>query len=430
VNRTRVKWLADWVFGFALLFPIFIQIENGFGIYSGGFASEGLSIPIGYIASVVFLLANLRVVLSKKFWTRLESFISVLVVLYFFFLSMYSMQISGSAFLYFIQWAFPFVLFAFFNSTIFEKSRFEPIISGIKWGVLVALIEIFASFLLELVTGSFSGRIVQNKFFIGMYQLYSYMPLALTIGALWLIIYYCGDQQKKSILDWGVVALLLFLSLFALVVTGVRGPVALFAVAVLLYSVSYLRRGVVIFGSGVFLALIIGVLMPHIDVNFMLVDKLWSAVTNSEEYGGIAGNRGAMIDAYWNVFLASPLIGSGLLPPWIAFPELGVRIKSAHNYYVDILSWSGVVGAFLVFSLFLTVFYKSCFILVNFQRSGLRSKGGVVAIGAAILVIALFLVSNNLRVPFRQPYVAPLIALLMAAVFHGYRVIRAKRSVV
>lgn len=123
------------------------------------------------------------------------------------------------------------------------------------------------------------------------------------------------------------------------------------------------------------------------------------------EAGAALGARDVMMANYLELIDKNYLLGLMLLPPELAYPDAGIDIKSAHNFYVDTWAWTGFPG--FVFML--------CFIVVllvfavgNIFRGMIVKRPNKAEIGFSWVVILVLVVSNNINVPLRQPVIVPL----------------------
>ena len=125
-----------------------------------------------------------------------------------------------------------------------------------------------------------------------------------------------------------------------------------------------------------------------------------------------------MASLYWEVFQQEPFVGTAMLPPELAFPELGITVKSAHNYYLDSLAWAGPLALIGILLLLGFVLAELLFSVVAPPRKE-DEQFALVFHAAVPPALATLMISSVLRVPLREPYSGPIAFLLIGLVLAG-----------
>jgi len=153
--------------------------------------------------------------------------------------------------------------------------------------------------------------------------------------------------------------------------------------------------------------------------------RILAKVAALGEEGRALGSRDQMIGQYLSVIRDSPIFGSAMLPPETIYRTLGVTAPSAHNYYVDVFAWTGLVGGILIAMAVVYGLAASILAVLQSYRRPLREmRDRWVVAGSASCLILFFVVSNNINVPLRQPLTGPLAALMMYLVMRYREVIK------
>mgnify|MGYP002630161172 CR=1 FL=1 len=404
----------DVLFGLLLPIPIFIQVQGGFGLYSDAFESTGLSLPVAFFLLPIAVAIGLTHFVRHKTLQSVHSVSLALLISWWVFLALFTSLQNPMALLYAAQWSAPPLMVLYAASLVQNQERLQRFLIAFGSGVWLSLLLLLSLAGYEyFLMDTFDGRMTQNAVFPGMYQLYNYVPEGLVISGLFCA--FLRAHRGENI--FGLPLLLLCLCLFVPLVTGARGPllVTLICGVYFVYRFSSLHRFLVILMAAPVALLVVFQLMP--SDSFLLVDK-FSSIGSSNEYGGLAGNRDVMASLYWRIYEQEPFIGTGMLPPDLAFPELGIDVKSAHNYYLDSLAWGGPIA--LLGILLLPIFIL-CEALLGMALSTGKENYVLTNVFCAALppALAMLLVSSLLRVPLREPYSGPIGFLMLGFVLAG-----------
>jgi hypothetical protein len=399
VRATIALRTFDRVFGFLVPLPFFMQVQGRIGVYSGGFVSEGLSVPLAYLAAPLALISALRIFLRARplpVTATIGTFISFIWILA---LGSKSSLQDPRAVLYMVQWAAPFTMLVYGAMLAYDDERRANFLKGFVPATIASIVYLIALGAIEFFfMSSFRGRMTQNAVFPGMYQLYNYVPLGMVMCGMFVTGVVISRKTNKSNT---IPFALMLVTLAVPLLTAARGSVALYAVCAPLLG----WRMFGLRGALWVLALPLGIMVLFASDSFLLLAKL-SALQEHSEYGGTFGNRDEMGALYWQVYLEDPILGTQFLPPILAFPRLGIDVKSAHNYYLDSLAWGGPVALSGIMMLLWSV------ITTSFQliRRFLLTPGAVITAPAALalsalpIAVGIMVVNSNLRIPLREPY--------------------------
>lgn len=393
-----LTWL-DRIFGFLVPIPFFLQVQGRFGIYSGGFVSEGLSVPIAYLVAPLAFLSAIPPFIHAQPMPRLPTLGASMLLIWILLLGGWSSLDDPRAILYTIQWASPLTMMVYGAALAWDDRRREVFLRGFLPGTVVALVYLAGQGIYEvLFLSSFQGRMTQNAVLPGMYQLYNYVPLGLVMAGLFAAGVLIGNRERGK--PW-MIAAFMGVTLLVPILTAARGSVALYAVAAPLL-------GWRLFGlrGALWIMTLPGLLLLLFSSeSFLLLEKL-AALQEETEYGGTFGNRDQMGRLYWQVYLEDPVLGTRFLPPILAFPSLGIDVKSAHNYYLDSLAWGGPVALIGVLAILIGLLHMAFRLCVNFLlvRKQPISADAAFALAALPLAVGVMVVNSNLRIPLREPY--------------------------
>jgi hypothetical protein len=414
VRATIALRTFDRVFGFLVPLPLFIQVQNGIGVYSGGFVSEGLSVPIAYLVAPLALISALRIFLRARplpVTATIGAFITFVWILA---LGSKSSLQDPRAVLYMVQWAAPFTMLVYGAMLAYDDERRANFIKGFLPATIASIVYLIAIGTYEfLFMSTFQGRMTQNAIFPGMYQLYNYVPLGMVMCGMFAT----GVVITRKTTASNVFPLVLMLiTLGVPLLTAARGSVALYAVCAPLLG----WRMFGLRGALWVLALPLAILVLFASDSFLLLEKL-SALQEQTEYGGTFGNRDEMGALYWQVYMEDPILGTQFLPPILAFPHLGIDVKSAHNYYLDSLAWGGPIALSGILMLLWSVLVTSFQLIRRFLLSegAVMTRPAALALSALPTALGIMLVNSNLRIPLREPYTGVigfmLIGILLAS---------------
>lgn len=403
----------DWWFGFLMPLPCFVQVFGPLGLYGETWdAPQGLGVPIGFLAAAFLLLPDLRRMTQPLPLGRFPRAAIGTLCLWVFTLGVLSSRTDPISLLHALQWIAPVCLVSYAAVLAQEEARLDALLRGLVRGTAIALGFVVALAGVEFLDHGFpDGRIRQNHFFPGMYQLYNYVPVGLTTAGLFcaglLALGWGSQTSPRRLPAW------LFLAAAACVplLTGARDPALMFLVAAPFPAWWLGRwRGIAMLGLGS-LGLTLGLLWAA-DGDLLLLHKFQNMFYGSGDLNlrGLAGNRAAIMEQYWGLVQRHPLTGTGLLPPWIADPEAGVTAKGAHNYYLDTLAWAGPVALGCVLILVVSTLRQVPGLLF---RNSAQDPLHRIAMAAAGPVTAVLLVSSNLRTPLREPISAMVAYLLL-----------------
>lgn len=395
----------DWWFGILVPLPIFFQIYGSFGLYAEPEdAPVGLGIPIGFLVAIFFLLPDLPAMVNR---VRLDLIPKVGVTVFcawVLFLGVLGAQLDYQALLYAVQWIAPVLLVVYVAVVAQSQGRLESLLSGLCCGTGLALLWLCGLFLIEVIaSGGFPGRMTQNAYLPGTYQLYNYVPVSLTLVSLFVAGIKALQQQRKG--AW----FFLFGAAMVPLLTGARDPALMYLLAspfIAWWCGGF--RGLLYLSTGsaslVFLCLLLA------DGNLLLLHKLHETFASYGEttLRGMFGPRAEVMESYWGLVERHPWTGLRLLPPSIADPEAGVVAKSAHNTYIDILARGGPLALISFCTIVFSALWQVPKLLIASLWLSKRPAEAplllrTAAQSAAAPVVGLLLISCNLRTPLREP---------------------------
>lgn len=414
VRAVVARRTLDRVFGFLVPLPFFMQVQGRIGLYSGGFVSEGLSVPFAYLVAPLAFISAVRIFLRAQPLPTAATLGAFITLVWILALGGKSSLQNPQAVLYMVQWAAPITMLVYGAMLAYDDRRREDFLDGFVPGTTFAIFYLIAIGIYEfLFLGSFQGRMTQNAVFPGMYQLYNYVPLGLVMCGMFA----AGVAITRKGKHWFSLPMVLMVATLGVpLLTAARGPVALFAVCapILGWRMFGLRGAIWI------MVLPILMMVLFASDSFLLLEKL-SALQEQSEYGGTFGNRDEMGALYWQVYLEDPILGTEFLPPILAFPRLGVDVKSAHNYYLDALAWGGPIALAGIVMMLFSVLVMSFRVLRHFLFTSKKEVSAPAALALSALPAALgvLVINSNLRIPLREPYTGVigfiLIGILLAS---------------
>jgi len=340
-----------------------------------------------------------------------------LIVLSFFVYSLViavnHVSISPKAMLYAIQWNLFFFWLCVFYSIQNNSFAIERLFNGITYGAYIGALYIFLCGAFEiLIFGALtdSGRMAQNKVLPGQYQLYVYVPTMLSYSTLftnWLI-----RSGKVNHRKWFFYSLN-FITFVAIIFTGSREGILVYMLGMLLFVIST-KKSMLLFAT---LSAPVFLLLIYLNLSAILSGigsediRLLSKFASLAEGGAKFGARDVMIADYMVIINSAPFVGTGMLPPNISMPQLGILAPSAHNFYVDVFAWSGVLGGGVILLFSGAIIIKSLKIIIFTDYRYLENH---ILVGGGILSLIFLLLSSNINVPYRQPLTAPIFAILVS----------------
>lgn len=406
-GKLAVRSKRDWWFGILLPLPLFVQMNGPLGFYAEPEELPvGIGIPIGFLLAAAFLLPDLPKLRSRLALNNTPKLALLVFSIWTLFLGALGAQVDTLALLYAAQWLAPLAAVVYVGILSFDEERLGSLLSGLKCGTALALSFLVLLFLWELFAlGSFAGRMTQNAYLPGMYQLYNYVPVSLILASLFCAGLEASSKSKEAWKVW----FFLFGAAMVPLITGARDPALIFLLVAPLPAWWALRvRGLLalIAGSGAFVCLF----LILSDGNLLLLHKLHGTFSSYGEttLRGMFGPRAEVMESYWEITKDHPWTGLRLLPPTIADPESEVVAKSAHNTYLDILAGGGPIALISFIGILLSALCATPALLLR----SLREKGTVrtqrvalqmAAQSAAAPVLGLALISCNLRMPLREP---------------------------
>lgn len=387
---------------FLLAVPIFLSPFSPYLLADADVWDDSLAFPL------VFFLTPVAVLIGVKNIGKLRGVRLILLfpLLCFFFwiqmLAVYSSQVSPISFVYAMQWSLLFFWGLYFL-TGFGRNNLDVVVRVFFYGAFLGATYIFISGLLEVMLyGSLmdNGRMTQNLILKGQYQILVYVPTSIALSSVVSLLLYKVGVLKIS---WIVVFIYLVISFLAILFTGAREGFFMFVSGC--FFVFFINRFSALVVPLFFSLLVIFLFYINSDLVFeklaeseiRLFVKL--AALSSSPLGG----RDLAVTNYLNLYKENIFFGMAMLPPEISMSRMGVDSKSAHNFYVDALAWSGSIGFALLMMFFLLL------LLYVFHQSVLSHSYRRLVLTKVFFVLLLVLfVSNNINVPLRQPLVVPL----------------------
>lgn len=377
-----------------------------------GFEEERLAYPIsiGLIAIIPFLVLKG----SDKGAYQLLFYAALPIIL-----SVFHAIFNGSMepLLVAVTWMAPFIWLAGFLS-MNRAPHDKYVVRWFSIGCIISTGYILLAGTLEIVVyGALQdeGRMTTNFVLPGHYQLYVYMPTMTAFSTIVLL----GAIKGKIVSFFK----------FDFIIIIALGAISLIYMAAREAILSYIFGLVLIFLANTKIRLFsIAILMPFVAVflisnidsfaNYAAASEIKSLRKFSQfnEAGQTLGARDLAAADYYNVFINFPLFGTGFRSPFKNYFGILTEFPSAHNYYVDVMAWGGLVLCLLIFPMILYLLFRSIgLFIVSMDRTDYAVYYR--SIFACLVITILF--SNNINVPFRAPLLAPLFGFLMFGVFAG-----------
>ena len=409
-GRFDMERKLAWLVMFLIPMPVFLSPSSSIILASGSIYNDALAFPLSFFLTPFIVLYGVKNLANVK---GLGSVALVLLAIFSIWVVLLSFASAATnspvSLIYAAQW-----LLLLFWGNYFFSSLYGYNLGGLMrpffWGAFVGAAYILISGLLEIVFyGALldSGRMSQNLVFKGQYQLYVYTPTLLAVSFLVVLTLYKSGILLLSKFCFFSYFLALF---FALLFTGAREGLLVFLLGgfLICFIRSALSMLLVLMAFGLIFSGIY-IYSDSIFQYFASSDlRLLNKFARLREAGDSLGARDVMIASYWGLIERDYMLGFGLLPPELAYPDAGVDVKSAHNFYVDVWAWTGLPGFALMtyFAVFLV-----CISAGNILKSFLGVRSSHAVRGFSWIVLLVLFVSNNINVPLRQPLIVPLFML-------------------
>ncbi len=401
VPNPKPSW-RDFGLGLALPLPLFFQADALPSLYQDPWdAPEGLGLPLAAFA-VGLLAPDWRQLLSlpRAPGPRLALQCFVLWVLGLAAWSAWGQPVAG---LHGLQWTAPWVMVPYACLLAEKESRLRSLLTGLVLGTGCGLLLLLGLGCWELAaTAGFPGRITQNRFFPGMYQLYNYVPVSLVLFGLFA----AGICARAPSRHWQRWTWFFLLALPCVpLLTGVRGCAWMVSLGAPWIAWRWGGwKSLAAWGVGT-LALWAGI--HRWSPQPLVLEQKTLALWQQPELDWptrILGQRAEIMHQYFGLVQQHPWLGLRLLPPALAEPASGVVAKGAHNFYLDTLAWAGplALASFLALVFFALRSLPKLFSLFPPQGRELRLSAHA-ALAAAPPVLLLLSISSNLRTPLREP---------------------------
>ena len=401
--------------GFVLVIPLFFDVGVS-GIHLGRNIFEAkragtFTVPVsvfivGIMVVPVFLRAPFKLVrfkLGKEYQQLIGAY-----ALWCTMLAVYSAAFFSNleSILYLIQVLLPLSMFIFCSQAVQRPGALVYLIKGMFYG-LVGTILFHLSYAFAEVgfPDVFFQRILTKAWGINIYQTYSYYPIGLiVVFALLSGIYFVYEKKHTKFVEArGLFPVFLVLVVLLSLLACRDAFIGLFFVLLTqVIAFKKLKNVYVVFGALLSLVIIVGYVQFR-DHNIPIILRIDRAL-QFEESKLYTGGRSTFISMSLSVIFQNPIIGTALRHPSSVYPEL-FRATSAHNTYIDTLMWTGIPGLFLIVSILIKSLKDAFFLSKRFRDTVWKG----VAIGAFSTSVMITFISNNARVPMRQPYSGMLI---------------------
>lgn len=402
---------ADWIIGFTIPLGIFVEAGSPIVLATSEIGQDGLFIPLSLILLPFAMV--LRVVRGgggQQTYPWLLTYASISFSAYAMVMSAVSaLTINTIAILYGLQWALTFAWLPYF-STLYDPKRFSAFLRGFVLGVLVNVGYYSLSGLIEIAFyGGLqdAGRLSQNLILVGQYQVATYLPTLIVYSALIVIsLKHYGVIEVGKIIYISIVSL----SLLALIFLASRESVLVLLSFIVLLG---LLRGGAARAASIAAFVLLGLALMNMGAlteafrasDFRLLNKLANLAVEGKALAG----RDVMIADVVQIIRHDPIFGTYFLPPNSGINNLRVEAPSAHNMYLDVFAWSGLLGGILFSLAIISLLGVS---LKNVLASRRASASGRAALNITLLLIVFLFISNNINVPMRQPLIVPMFSLL------------------
>lgn len=408
--------------GVLLVVPFFIDIgPSGIGMGSGVFEQTSRSltqtIPIGVFVVAGVTLAvvvgglirgGIRILGPKSVWLLI-----VVYIMWLFFVvaaSPYSSQISLA---YLFQALIPFCGYVTGLWAGRTDENIIPFVRGILLGLgLTAWFHLSAVMYDVGFEGIVGTRLLTEAWGLNIYQAYNYYPLVIALALVVIISVwrYSSDVRLRPVRHW---ILVIVPSIALILMLGARGPVGAGIVGLLVvgFVKSWRsRRSFVRFHTSMFVlaTFSVGVVVylgtrEEIELGLVALERLYATLTTGNVESALGVRWRIFVDAFdvLSTNIEILLVGTGLTPPQEVVGTTWFGWSSAHNYYIDLALWTGGVGLAVMVCLLVMVTYN---LWKEWELAYWGTPRAAVVIAALGVLGGVCLVSNNLRVPLRQPY--------------------------
>lgn len=402
---------ADWIVGFIVPLGLFLEVGSPILLATSSIGEDGLFLPISLLvlpfalALFVFRRSSGAQVYSPLLVYAAATFTAYALVMS----AVSAITVDSIAIVYGIQWTLTFAWLPYF-STLTCPSRFESFLRGFIIGVLFNVIFYGLSGILEIAMyGGLqdAGRLSQNLVLAGQYQVATYIPTLVAFCFLIVVV-----LSEARIVHIGRVLQLSIVTLSLLVITFLASRESLLVVVTfaVVYGVSKggAARVLSLLSAGAVVLVLFN--LDALAYAFRQSDfRLFDKIANLANEGSALAGRDVMIADVFQIIEANPIFGSYFLPPNSGVNMLRVEAPSAHNMYIDVFAWTGLLGGLLFCLAILPILFSAIRYSTGFSGTG---REGSFKRNIALLVIVFLIISNNINVPMRQPLISPLFAFL------------------
>lgn len=410
-RRSRV----DWIIGFTIPLGLFVEAGSPILLATSSIGEDGLFLPVSLLTLPVALALFLFRRSAGKVYPPILVYAAATFTVYALVMSSVSaLAVDSIAMIYGVQWALSFAWLPYF-ATLTQINRFQYFIKGFIIGVLCNAIFYGSSGFLEiLIYGGLqdAGRLSQNLILPGQYQVATYLPTLVAYS--FLIVVTLSEAQVvriPRILQLAIIAL----SLVVITFLASRESLLIVVASAILYG---LLKGGIARTLSLASAGAVALMMLNLEAlayafrqsDFRLFDK----IANLADEGSALAGRDVMIADVFRIIEANPIFGTYFLPPNSGVNMLRVEAPSAHNMYIDVFAWTGLLGGILFCLAILPILFSAL-------RHTVEALGGdrkdVLKRNFALMTLVFLTISNNINVPMRQPLVSPLLAFMVFICF-------------
>ena len=406
-----------WLVMFLLPIPVFLSPSSKILLANGTVFNDALAFPLSFFLTPVITLVALKNV------KRIKGVPAILILL----LAAFAIWVAALAFtsaiahpislVYAFQWVLMLFWGGYFLSSLDEYSL-TTLVRPFFMGAFAGATYIFLSGALEIAFhGALQdfGRMTQNLILKGQYQLYVYTPTLLAICSLIVMaIYKSGNFPFSKI--WFYIYLVV--SLLAVLFTGAREGLLIWGLGGFL--IFFVRSMLSMFVALVPILLVSVLIYFNIDSlmhYFASSDlRMFNKIARLADDGAALGSRDLMMASYLGLIERDYFLALMLLPPELAYPDAGVSIKSAHNFYVDVWAWTGFPGFLFLLLFTLSLLFVS---VINILKNGVVTRPNKMLVNFSWIILLVLLVSNNINVPLRQPLIVPIFMFCVFAMFYA-----------
>jgi O-antigen ligase len=304
---------------------------------------------IDYLATKITLPLFLLVsVITDKSLFSLKKFSKYLIPLFMFFILQTIMSFLNKTVLYTSFFDFPFFINILLFIVIVNLSIKQPHI--IHKGMYVFVIS---TFLLALFFSLNIGTTVVNDFRFTIFNINANeLGVRASISLIILFTQFFDNKKKRNFIN-----IMMFLFLFKLLVaTGSRTAFISLMLSLLIYLLFNKSIGKIKKQLFQFLMIIVSLFMWELFFkNSYIVERLLSTINDND-----LSSRDLIWVAVFQIFSENYFFGLGKTGYNIAVIDLLGRVASPHNVFLEVLSYTGVVGLFIFF-IFLYRVLKTAF---------------------------------------------------------------------